>query len=285
MRAPFASNMVSRKNNRLNELRAEAAVLEQRAGRKMARVKRNTGAVVAGSNFDPRRDTSKVGRYNTRQLASYVQDLKTFNSRGTQFSSGVRGAPLPRAGRGGWQDYKAGESMLKTRFEQQIKPFENERLPGPGSKPGAIKLGSETIGQRAEKIRAKHPTTTNQGYKPPERQPFNVKDAESLNKLTKANRKRMTKKFMKDEHKRAREEFGRMVADFKDEGLTNSVATLSKGQFDILWNFTKFADSMSLAYHHIKSKYTAKQQMPQEIIDNQVNQAKVLIEWVRKFKV
>lgn len=284
MRAPFASHMVSRKN-RLNELREQAATLEGRTGRKISRNKSTKGVEIAGTKFDPRRDPSKVSRYNTRQLESYVKSLQTFNGRSTQFEAGVRGAPLPRFGKYGWQNYKAGENAVRAQAAKVMEPVQDVRLPGPGSTPKNIREGDETISQRAAKIRGKHPTVTNQGYLPPERQPKNIKDADSLAKLTKANAKRMTKTFQAKEHKRAREELKQMVAVFQDDDLTNNIASLTKGQFDMLWNFTKFADALSLTYHHIQSKGKRKQDLPQEMIDNQVNQAKTLVEWVKKFKI
>lgn len=274
-------NMVSRKN-RLNELREQANKLESRAGRKISRNKKTTGALIADTKHDPRRDPSKVSRYNTRQMESYVKSLETFNSRATQFEAGVRGAPLPRKA---FQAYKAKENAVRKLAKDKMAPWMNQKLPGPGSTPTNIREGDETIGQRAEKIRAKHPTVTNQGYLPPERQPKNIKDADSLTKLTKANQKRMTKKFQREEHKRAREELKQMVAVFQDDGLEKNIMGLTKGQFDILWNFTKFADALSLTYHHIQAKGKKKQELPQELIDNQINQAKTLIEWVKKFKI
>jgi len=281
MRAPFASHMVSRKN-RLNELREQAATLESRAARKISRNKSTKGVIIDGTPSDPRRNPAKVGRYNTRQLESYVKSLQTFNSRSTQFEAGVRGAPLPRQQ---WQKYKAGENAVRAQAAKVMEPVQDVRLPGPGSTPKNIREGDETIAQRAAKIRGKHPTVTNQGYLPPERQPKNIKDADSLAKLTKANAKRMTKTFQAKEHKRAREELKQMVAVFQDDVLTNNIASLTKGQFDMLWNFTKFADALSLTYHHIQSKGKRKQDLPQEMIDNQVNQAKTLVEWVKKFKI
>lgn len=281
MRAPFASNMVSRKN-RLNELREQVATLEGRAGRKISRNKSSKGIIIADTPSDPRRNPSKVGRYNTRQLESYVKSLQTFNSRSTQFEAGVRGNPLPRQQ---WVKYKAGENAVREQAAKAMEAVKDARLPGPGSTPTKIREGSETIEQRAAKIRAKHPTVTNQGYLPPERQPKNIKDADSLTKLTKANNKRMTKKFQREEHKRAREELKQMVAVFQDDKMEKNIMNLTKGQFDMLWNFTKFADALSLTYHHIKAKGKKKQDLPQELIDNQINQANTLIEWVKKFKI
>lgn len=276
--------MVSRKN-RLNELREQANTLESRAGRKISRNKASKGVIISDTKFDPRRDPSKVSRYNTRQMEAYVKSLETFNSRATQFEAGARGAPLPRKGKYGWKDYKSGENAVRKLAKDKMAPWMNQKLPGPGSTPTNIREGDETIGQRAEKIRAKHPTVTNQGYLPPERQPKNIKDSDSLTKLTKANHKRMTKKFQREEHKRAREELKQMVAVFQDDSLDKNIMGLTKGQFDILWNFTKFADALSLTYHHIQAKGKKKQELPQELIDNQINQAKTLIEWVKKFKI
>lgn len=250
--------------------------------RKISRNKRAKGVEIGGTKFDPRRDKSRTKGYTVKQLESYVSSLSTFNGRKTQFDAGAKGAPLPRTK---WAPYKNSEQAVHEKYQKSIAPWENVKLPGPGSTPEHIVEGSETIGQRAHKIRAKHPTAMNMGYLPPERQPFNVKDADSLEKLTKANKKRMTKKFDKSEHERAVAEFTQMVSVFKDDELNDSVQGLTKGQFDVLWNFTRFADAMSLSYHSIVAKHKTKQEMPQEIIDTQVREAKTLINWVKKFKI
>ena len=262
--------MVSPQND-IAALRARVAKAEQSAARKIQRNKREKGVELAGSQFDPRKPSANINSMRSRDLLAYERRLKSFTNRRTQFEAGVRGAPLPRQD---WERYKATETKLRAQAEKALEPMKDVKLPGPGD---------ETVGQRAAKIRTKHPTATNQGYLPPERQPKNVKDADSLKKLTASNRKRMTKKFRVDEHERARVEFGKMVEVFKDDSLSKAIDKLTTAQFDMLWNLTKFADAVSLTYHHIKSKNTAKQQAPQEVIESQLSQAKTLVEWVSQF--
>lgn len=268
-------------NESLNERRARVARLEQNAARKIARNRREKGVELQGSPFDPR--TSKdIGKMRSRDLAALERRLNKFNSRSTQFEAGVHGSPLPRQK---WQEYKASEQAVRDKFERDMAPHQDAKLPLGKDAKGNIKLSDETIGMRQAKMRTKHPTALNMAYVPPERKPFNVKDLESLNKLTKANKKRMTAKWSRDEHKRAQAELQQMVAVFEDPELSKMVEGMTKGQFNVLWNFTKFADNMSITYHHYQKKYTPKQKMPQELIDNELNQAKTLIEWVKKMKI
>lgn len=247
--------------------------MHRNATRKMARIKRTVGAEVAGSQFDPRKDAGKISGMRRRDLESYSRQLQQFNSRRTQFEAGARGAPLPRQK---FRGYKASEQAAIRVAESKLAPLKNERLPGPGT---------ETIGQRQAKIRTGHPTAMNMGYIPPERKAFNIKDVAALDALTKANKKRTTKKWAREEHKRAQSEFLKMVEVFKDDKLNSDVMKLTYGQFDVLWNFTRFADAMSLSYHHIKQKYTAKQEIPESVLKDQVTEAKTLIDWVKKFKI
>jgi len=266
----------------ISERRARLAKLAGNAARKIARNKRDKGVIIAGTDQDPRRDPTKVAKYNSRQLDAYERQLRQFNSRTTQFEAGVRGAPLPRAK---WLDYKKSEQAVRNKFEADMAPHANTKLPLGKDDKGRLVLSDETIKNRQDKMRTKHPTALNMAYVPPERKPFNVKDLDSLTKLTKANKKRMTARWSQQEHKRAQKELQQMVAVFEDEELSNMVKGMTKGQFNVLWNFTRFADNMSITYHHYQKKYTPKQKMPQELIDNELNQAKTLIEWVKKMKL
>lgn len=259
--------------NSLSDLRSQVADLERRAGRKISRIKRQAGAIVAGSQFDPRKEKGRAAKMRRRDLESYARRLNTFVSRGTQFEAGVRGAPLPR------QKFRQLEKVTDEAIriaKSRIDPFRNERLPGPGT---------ETIGQRQDKIRTGHPTAMNMGYIPPKLHPFNIKDVAALDRLTKANRKRTTKKWAREEHKRAQVELGKMVEVFNDQSLINDVMSLTYGQFDMIWNLTRFADAMSLGYHSIQAKYTDKQQVPESVIRDQINEAKSILDWVKKFKI
>lgn len=261
-------------NPNLPDLRARAAELEKRVGRKFSRIKSKTGAVVAGTQFDPRKGKN-VQSMRTRDVQAHIRKLENALDRKTQFVAGANGAPLPRQK---WNTFEAGQQALQAKRAIDLAPFANERLPGP-------KSATETIGQRQEKIRSKHPTALNQVYTPPVLKPFNVKDAEALITLTKSNAKRMTRKWARDEHKRAQEEFKKMVEVFKDDSLTADVMNLSYGQFDMIWNLTRFADAMSLGYHHIKAKHTAKQKVPESVMKDQIAEAKSILEWVKKFDV
>jgi len=263
--------MASQNNESLSERRARVAKLQANAARKIARNARK-GVQLEGTQHDPR--TGKdIDRMRSRDLDALERRLQKFNSRSTQFEAGVRGAPLPRAK---WLEYKKSETAVREKFSNELGKVADVKLPGPGD---------ETIGIRQDKMRTKHPTAANMAYVPPERKPFNVKDLDALNKLTKSNKKRMTAKWAREEHKRAQKELQQMVAVFEDDELSDMVKGMTKGQFNILWNFSTFADSMSITYHHYQKKFTPKQKMPQELIDNELAQAKTLINWVKKLNI
>jgi len=253
----------------IESIRARVARKEANAARKIRRNVAKGVTDLPGSKFDPRTDKD-VTKMRTRDLQAYERRLDSFTSRSTQFEAGSRGAPLPRQK---WQAYKQSENAVRDAFNAALDPLRNIPLPGPGD---------ETIGIRQDKVRTKHPTAANIGYVPPERKPFNVKDVDALDKLTKSNRKRMTKRWKGDEYKRAQNELMQMVSVFEDDALNKSVVGMTKGQFDVLWNMTGFADKMSITYHHYQKKYTPKQQMPQELIDTELAQAKELITWVKQ---
>lgn len=258
----------------LENLRARAADLERRVGRKISRIKGKTGAIVAGTEYDPRKGkTTQTMR--TRDVQAHIRKLENTLSRSTQFVGAARGVPIPRKA---WLEHSESQKALKAMRETDLKPFANERLPGPPS-------ATETIAQRQEKIRTTHPTALNQVYTPPVIQPFNVKDLDSLTKLTKANKKRMTAKWAKSEHKRAQAELAQMVSVFNNDALNAKIAGLTYGQFDMIWNLTRFADAMSTGYHSIKAKFDSKQEVPESVIQDQINEANSILDWVKKFKI
>jgi hypothetical protein len=261
-------------NPDLTALRNRAADLERRVGRKFSRIKSKTGAILTGTEYDPRKG-KQTQTMRTRDVQSHIRKLENTLSRGTQFVGLARGVPAPRKT---WQEHQKSQELLVAKRTTDLKPFANERLPGPPS-------ATETISQRQEKIRTTHPTALNQVYTPPVIQPFNVKDLESLKKLTKANKKRMTAKWAKSEHKRAQAELKQMVAIFNNDDLNKKIAGLTYGQFDMIWNLTRFADAMSTGYHSIKAKYDSKQEVPESVIQDQINEANSILDWVKKFKI
>jgi hypothetical protein len=79
-------------------LRQQIAKAHKAVSNKIARTKRNTGANVAGSEFDPRRKAGTENRMrNTGNMTEYLRQLQGFMSRSNQFVSGSHGAPLPKA--------------------------------------------------------------------------------------------------------------------------------------------------------------------------------------------
>lgn len=79
----------------LNRLRAEVKRARENATRKAARLRRDKGVRIGMEpKLDARRAPGAEQRYNSRQLNSYLNDLKQFNSRGTQFVAGAAGTPI-----------------------------------------------------------------------------------------------------------------------------------------------------------------------------------------------
>lgn len=80
----------------LSDVRKQIANARRNAVNKMSRVRRKSGAELAGSSFDPRRKVGIEKRYNLAQAKKYLSELKEFNHRRNQFVSGHDNAPLPR---------------------------------------------------------------------------------------------------------------------------------------------------------------------------------------------
>src|SRR6185369_9250913 len=109
-------------------LRKEVSRLRSLVTKKVYRVKKNSGAHVGGTRFDPR-PKIPVTRMNETQLTAYASKFKEFLQRDAhhQFVPGYSRSVITRAT---FQEYKAAEARANQTKDSLLRRYDNIELPG-----------------------------------------------------------------------------------------------------------------------------------------------------------
>lgn len=102
-------------SDEVNRLRAEYKKMRRNVGNKISRIKRVSGAKIAGTEFDPRKPLGHEKRLNATQLRAAINKLSSFQARSNQFAAGIAGTPFPRKSA---NTYEAKVALRKQRAEQ-----------------------------------------------------------------------------------------------------------------------------------------------------------------------
>jgi len=236
-------------NKRLDSLRSEVRKRRVAVTNKENRIKRTTGVDVRGTAADPRRDTKVVDRYTQRQLNSYLLELNAFMDRGNGFVAGVGNEPISKAA---WTAYK--------KIETKYNSIGGKHLDGIGDI--LIKLDTETGLTVAERNLKMVPNSqyaageiVHRPYSPLDRKSTRVKDEASLLKLTAALEKKIQKDYLPNQIAKGREQLTAMLATMGESATLIAKANkLNDYQFNVLWNYTGFATSVSAVAESDKYK-------------------------------
>lgn len=233
----------------IKKLRDEVMRAHKLAGDKAHRIQKQTGAEVVGSEFDPRRDVSKVGRYNAAQLRKYLSELDTFRDRGTQFVAGSGGAPIPKHL---WTRYENLQSLYNSRSEAAFADISGVKLPGGG-----------TIGKRETDLEpAKRSMLGRAANRPLGRidlKAGQIAGADALPMLEKRLRGRLSEASTARAIGVQRFHMAEMLSAIGEFDLVEKFGELDDRQFSALWNYTDFADFISTRYESVKKMSTEEQ--------------------------
>lgn len=111
----------------VNRLRAEYNRVRRNVGSKISRVKKSTGANVAGSEYDPRKPVGAEKRMNSNQLRSAISRMQEFNRPLNKFVALQGGKPVPAKM---VAPFKRKVNELNSRREQFSKRLDSEPFPG-----------------------------------------------------------------------------------------------------------------------------------------------------------
>jgi hypothetical protein len=228
----------------LDNLRAEVRRRQQAANAKARRLAAK-GIEVTGTSYDPRRDTSKIGRYTRQQLTNYLGELNAFTSRGNQFTRLANGfVPVTE-----WRAYKKPEQTYNRIGKRQYGKVENLILPN----------SNQSVAERDASMRPTNPRVRRAAgeavkriYEPVNLRPEQVDSPEALRKLTAHRLRQVSRNYEPEEIARQRKEMKGMVERIGDEKIRNATEALTDDQFKILWNYGSFATDLSRDYERIQ---------------------------------
>lgn len=266
-------------NPALNDKRAQALHATKRANHKISRLKNKVDVIVAGTQYDPRKSPKVVRKYNERQLDAYNQRLAQFNDRGTQFVPDAKKRPIPATE---FKEYKTAETLRRKHVLEQYNKVKDVLLPGPDGRPG-----TETIGQRRDKMRSDRKLagnpSVNDPYDPPVRGSKNFADRKAVKELTKDEKRKTTKGWDKKELIRQIGEFSKMIDRIGDADMAAAVKSLTPGQFRTLWNDTGFATAISQEYEIYRATLVDQEDKDWygTVISDSFQDANRLVKWAK----
>lgn len=270
-------------NEQLNAKRAEAIRVTRGATRKISRLKTKVDVVVAHSEYDPRKSPKLIRKYTDKQLNAYMARVAAFNDRSTQFVPDAYKRPIPA---GEFKPLHLAELQAKNRALDTYNTVKDIRLPGVDNKPG-----SETIGQRRDKMRSDRKMagnpSVNDPYDPKVRKSTDITSRTAVKKLTRDAKKKAAPGWEKKELKRQIGEFEKMIGRIGDADMAAAVKSLTPGQFRTLWNDTNFATAISTEYTIYQSKNVDKEDKAwyETVLSDSFADANRLVNWAKTLKL
>jgi len=262
---------MAKKNTRVSALREELNQTRRAVSRKISRIQRNNDATVAGSEFDPRRPIAP--NLNARQLEAQIAREKAFLSRKIQFVGDAHGAPIPRA-----------EWVPLAKTQEKYNAMVVKGLDAMGS---LVLPSGETVAKRNAKMKADHEMAGNPSVKTPHQPrvltPKNVNGRKAVKALKEDLERKMRPSYDKKELKRQKEELRQVLAAIKNPGLDEDIASLTNNQFNLLWNYTSFANAATHWYEFVQDKLRGKKKSwHQSRLEAKYKEALNLVKWVKE---
>lgn len=252
------------------KLRAEVQKKLISVNNKIARTQKNTGAKVAGSEFDPRRRAGIDKNYNVAQLRSYLNDLNAFMRRPNQFVAGSRGAPIPRGKYAAFQKLQKEYSEVAKSYEASVG---NNVLPK--------EFDNMTV--RAHKgIAPESQGSTVYGpYRKYDYASTDIKNVGALEKLANKIKSMLKRGYLEKEISEGRENLEKALTIMGEGEWIERIDQLSDYQFDVLWNGTEFADRVFAKYDLLQERKegTRKEKWQDKVVDSQFAELGGLFDW------
>lgn len=229
-------------------LKADVKRLRTLVTKKISRIKANTGALVSGTQHDPRQATSKPESMNARELRAYQKSLASFLSRENQFVSGYQHKPIHRTA---WAEYKAAEAKAnanKLGFYDRVKGI---KLPGMMSD-----MDVEMRTMMLTPIRSGAQQFAPHTPREVDRSVRGVEYESKLRKLQEQQERQADPKYMKEQANAGREQFGAMLEAMGDTEALEKVFALTDEQFLLLYWYSPLIENASLKYEYVMKLYS-----------------------------
>ena len=238
-------------SSEVKRLRAEARRVQRNAGAKISRLEKQD-IFIRSTEFDPRIDLKRVDRYNATQLKSYIRKLNNFNNRTNKFRASLNGQPVPQKL---WDSYLNEQERFNKYVDSRTGRYEGVQLPGT----------STTV---LERVREDLPDTRkrrkmNDGHNRPihhysRDSTKHINGAKAVKLMIEELKTKRTKKFSQQMITAQKFQAAEMFDKLGLDSVKQRMFKMSSQQFDLLWNYTDFANRLSNSYEVMKAKSDIK---------------------------
>lgn len=265
---------MARRPSELEELRELIRKTQQNTNRKVKRLEAR-GVKISGTQFDIRREISRIRSYNKAQLNAYLSELLGFNSRENAFVVGKKGAPIRKSI---WREYE----QLEKQVNRQVDIHE-QSIGGIMIEPGGT-----TIKERLAMMKdlSRFNTDSPRAMRRYDRRPEYMKNERAVMNAIKGLEKRADReKFITNKATQARKNFRKMLKESGAGDLAKMLNKLNPTQLDILFGYTSGADTISRLYNSFKdSEGTAKEIRNDKWVEDHREEIFNMLEWVSTVK-
>lgn len=251
--------------------------MRNRATAKIAR-NRRAGVNLEGTKHDVRRDPNAIKGYTRKQLANYMNELQTFNSRQTQFVPDRAGRPIPKSD---WKVADRKQRQVANKVNTIFDKFKDIK----------VRKGDETIGERMAKMTPTHRrmgnVSQNAPYQPPVISSKNLDSPKAVKAFQKKMDRKLDPKWIKRELRHSRRSARKMLQGGGRGDMWKQVEKLNDAQFFALWNFTSFADDVALNYDSSQNDLQDEDTEPWYMETSRAGMkvAEKEIKWAKQIKV
>lgn len=222
----------------INELRAEVARRQKAAQAKIGRLRRK-GVQLEGSEFDVRRDPTRVARYNRSQLNSYLGQLNEFTQRRVQFVPGAEGVPI-RAHVFRHAQRTAREfNEFVSRHESGVNDI---FIPKQGMTSAEFRRDVEGSRKRGKGGRAR-PLTAEI------RNSFEFVSEDKIKAWRDSMERKMRPNYLEGTLQKQKYQMLQIVDMYGQEDMSDIARSLTDEQINVLWNYTDAPRDAYTGYH------------------------------------
>jgi len=256
-------------------LRREVSRLRSLVTKKVYRVKKNSGAHVSGTKYDPR-PAVNVKQMTDTQLTSYASKFKDFLKRDAahQFVPAYSRSVMPRSV---FLEYKAAEKLANTKKESILSRYDTILMPGVMSETTVAEHRAKT---RTEGLRRMMDDAT---YRPSEahRQSTQIDGEAAARRLTERQIQQSDQAWFDKKIQDGRESYAKMMEMSGRPDLAHDVDILTDDQMGLLLFSTNFMETTSLKYKQIKDfmETNSRRKGVDDAIDEAFSEHDMWIEW------
>ena len=264
----------------LDDLRALARKRQRAVGKKISRIRRQVGAEIAGTSYDPRKPSSNINKLNRNQLRSYINKLNAFQSRQNQYVQLSGNVPLPRKT---WLAYVKPQEKVN-KLANTLDKFINP-ISVVNNNPNDI----NTIGlQKSMLGKKEYPRMTGAAMTPFRRSEllsYKVKSAEAVGILTRNALKQSSPGFLKSQVKTFRKQVESALDKMAgSEEMKQSFNELSDFQFLALWERPGTFENFFARYEDMQKRTVETIDSDDEFDELWNDESNGLLQWARSIE-